>query len=119
MVITVTEGGDNMSTNEEAPMSVSSTVYYRGVSVIITKRDPEAKIKPLIESQLEMIDWMLDEKKSLPSWNMETNKELHKEKNTAWINTPTDLGECPKCDAPMKLSKAGKPYCSKLCWKQG
>ncbi len=28
-----------------------------------------------------------------------------------------DLGECSKCGAPNKLSKAGKPYCSKLCWK--
>jgi len=25
---------------------------------------------------------------------------------------------CPNCGAPMKISKFGKPYCSKLCWKQ-
>lgn len=24
---------------------------------------------------------------------------------------------CPKCHAPMKLSKNNKPYCSALCWK--
>ena len=24
---------------------------------------------------------------------------------------------CEKCGAPMKLSQAGKLYCSKLCWK--
>lgn len=24
---------------------------------------------------------------------------------------------CPKCGAGMKISQAGKPYCSKLCWK--
>lgn len=28
-----------------------------------------------------------------------------------------ELGECSKCGAPNKLSKAGKKYCSKLCWK--
>ena len=28
-----------------------------------------------------------------------------------------DLGTCNKCGAPNKLSKAGKPYCSSLCWK--
>ena len=95
--------------NSEAPISVSSTVYYRGVSMIITKRDPEEKIKPLIESQIEMIDWMLDDKECKPSWNSQTNKEVEQENK--------DLGECPKCGAPMKLSKQGKPYCSKVCWK--
>jgi hypothetical protein len=25
--------------------------------------------------------------------------------------------KCPKCGAPMKLSNAGKKYCSALCWK--
>ena len=30
----------------------------------------------------------------------------------------TDLGDCPKCGAPMAWSvKANKPYCSSLCWK--
>ena len=27
-----------------------------------------------------------------------------------------DLGTCAKCGAPMKMSQAGKPYCSKKCW---
>lgn len=31
----------------------------------------------------------------------------------------TDLGDCPKCGAPMAWSvKANKPYCSSLCWKK-
>ena len=25
-------------------------------------------------------------------------------------------GNCPKCGAPMKISKQGKPYCSATCW---
>ena len=28
-----------------------------------------------------------------------------------------DLGVCRNCGAPNKLSKAGKPYCSALCFK--
>jgi len=26
--------------------------------------------------------------------------------------------QCPKCGAPMKLSKTGTQYCSALCWKK-
>lgn len=33
-------------------------------------------------------------------------------------NMGVSLGKCPKCGAPMKLSKQGKTYCSDLCWKQ-
>lgn len=29
----------------------------------------------------------------------------------------SDLGTCDSCWAPMKMSKAGKPYCSATCWK--
>ena len=29
---------------------------------------------------------------------------------------PTDLGNCGKCGAPNKMSKAGKVYCSATCW---
>ena len=33
------------------------------------------------------------------------------------VNPPQQvLGNCPKCGAPEKMSKAGKPYCSKTCW---
>ena len=39
-----------------------------------------------------------------------------------WESTPpsseeSDLGTCDSCWAPMKMSKAGKPYCSATCWK--
>ena len=30
--------------------------------------------------------------------------------------TPTENGNCPKCGAPMKISKTGGKYCSALCW---
>lgn len=28
------------------------------------------------------------------------------------------LGRCEKCNASMKMSTRGKPYCGKLCWKK-
>jgi len=30
---------------------------------------------------------------------------------------PQNAQTCPKCGAPMKISKAGKLYCSAVCWK--
>lgn len=42
-------------------------------------------------------------------------KEYSKEKE---IIVDSDLGNCPKCNAPMKLSAKGKKYCSKVCWKK-
>lgn len=30
---------------------------------------------------------------------------------------PTQLGNCKTCGAPNKLSKAGRPYCGNLCFK--
>lgn len=105
-------------TGQEAPISVSCVVYYRGVAVTITKRDPDQEIKTLVEQEFRLIDWALEEKLALPSWNQETNKAIAP-KSEKWIDPPanTNVGNCPKCGATNKLSKAGKPYCSKLCWK--
>ena len=41
--------------------------------------------------------------------------EIHKAVNTE--KASTEMGNCPQCGAPNKISKAGKKYCSKLCWK--
>lgn len=56
----------------EAPMSISTTAYYKGFSMMITKRDPEVKVLPLIESQMKMIDFLI-EQGCKPSWNDDTN----------------------------------------------
>lgn len=37
--------------------------------------------------------------------------------DTNFAQSLEDLGTCPKCGAPMKLSKTGSKYCSALCWK--
>lgn len=104
-----------MNTGEEAKISISSVVYYRGVAVTITKRDPDISIRPLIEAQLKTIDWLLDEKEALPSWNAETNKQV------AGVQTPgtpaaqpitNNIAMCPKCLSPLVsgVTKNGKKY---------
>lgn len=39
------------------------------------------------------------------------------EKKPTTATAEADLGDCKNCGSPNKLSKAGKPYCSALCWK--
>lgn len=43
-----------------------------------------------------------------PDWDKDT---FEKEKESL-----SDLGTCTKCGANMKMSKAGKPFCSAKCW---
>lgn len=56
----------------ESPQSSSITGYYKGFSVLLTKRDAEAKVRPLIDAAMEAVDYMI-EKGFKPSWNDETN----------------------------------------------
>lgn len=63
-----------MTTGMEAAQSISITVYYKGFSMIITKRDAEAEVKPLIDSSVKAIDYMIANGFK-PSWNEDTNKQ--------------------------------------------
>lgn len=109
----------------EAEKSISSVVYYRGVSTTITRRDDEVDLKPMLEKQLNMIDWLLDDKGCKPSWNEDTNK-VALDKDPDWVREPavgqptlsqeSTLGNCNKCGAKRVMSKNNKPYCSAKCW---
>jgi hypothetical protein len=46
--------------------------------------------------------------------NWESGKIEQKEKE---LFNAQDLGKCDKCGGPNVLSKAGKPYCKAVCWK--
>lgn len=104
----------------ESPMSVTIQVYYRGVSILITKRDPEMTIRPLIESQIKVIDWLLDEVHALPSWNKSTNEEVASSPVVSQPSKPITVAEyeekCSKCGSKMGISKKGNPYCLAACW---
>lgn len=74
-------GGDTMTDKEgneiittEAPVSVTTTAYYKGFSMMITKRDPEVDGSKLLEQQIKLIDWLVAHNFK-PSWNDETNKK--------------------------------------------
>lgn len=56
----------------ESAQSISFTGYYKGFSVLVTKRDEEAKVQPLIDEAMKAIDYMIS-KGFKPSWNDETN----------------------------------------------
>lgn len=121
-----------MDTKNEAPISVSSTVYYRGVAIIITKRSPDVSIEPLLEQQMKVIDWMLDTKNAKPSWNEQTNKEaagiqiggggggMDMSSPTPVQATGSNVGGCPTCGSPLieGITKNGKKYtkCSTNKW---
>lgn len=111
---------NNIDTKQEAPISVSSVLYYRGVSITITKRDPEMTIRPLIESQIKTIDWLLDEVHALPSWNKSTNEEVASSPVVSQPSKPITVAEyeekCNKCGSKKILSKKGNMVCSAFCW---
>ena len=91
----------------EAPLSIHIDTYYKGFHSGITIRMPDNKLIPI--SKIKTVIDNLVSQGFKPSWNEDTNKVQE---------APKDLGRCPDCDAPMKMSSKGKPYCSKLCWKK-
>jgi len=113
-------------TGQESPQSQSVVAYYKGFSVTVTKRDPNAKIKPLIDDAMVEIDYMI-EQGFLPSWNTETNN-AHLSPEKTIISHPTtpqaqpseDLGFCKKCGAKnVRNPKTDKIFCKDKCWLKG
>lgn len=103
---------DNLvGTNAEAPISVSATIYYRGAAITFTKRDPATKILPLLQSQMDAVDWAIDAKGSKGSWNKQTNDEIDKVSSltnkpaTANPSAPEiDKNTCPHAHVTLKQS---------------
>lgn len=112
----------------EAPRSMTLSVYYKGYSIMLTQRDPDTKLKPLLDNAIDIIKSLEADLDFQPSWNKQTNQELKKlNPSTAWMNEGTttntshpeledNLGRCKKCGAPNKISKQGKIFCSAICW---
>lgn len=81
-----------MATGNESPMSVTIQTYYKGFSVLITKRDETAEVKPLIKQSMEAIDHMV-KLGFKPSWNEETNKQALSVTEGDWENINTEEEE--------------------------
>jgi len=110
-------------TGQESPQSISFVGYYKGFSVTVTKRDPEAKVLPLIESAKTAIDSMIEEGWK-PSWNSETNKQVVPD-SEKWLDPPIDPEICKHTHIETKVSggfkkpeNKGKMYSSCLDCKK-
>jgi hypothetical protein len=71
---------------------------------------PKALIDKLTEVKTLLFPDFVPAKPSVQIYNAPTPY-------TASQMTPSQaLGDCRKCGAPNKISKAGKVYCSATCW---
>ena len=78
----------------EAPTSVTWKGYYKGFSVLVTKRDAKSSVMPLLDSAMVSIEWMI-EKGFQPSWNIETNVKV--------ANGQTKTKVCASCQGEMEF----------------
>jgi len=98
-----------MTNSTESPASVTySLITPSGFPILFTMRDE--KVSELI-TKMETLEPSLTKKGYKPQEKRSFEKK-------PFVPQPSASGnKCPKCGAPMALSKMGKEYCSKLCWK--
>ena len=89
----------------EAATSVTWKGYYKGFSVLVTKRDAKSSVMPLLDSAMASIEWMI-EKGFQPSWNTQTNTQT---------NGKIDSHACSQCGGDTEYKEgvgktSGKPY---------
>lgn len=99
-----------MENSNEAPTSVTySLITPNGFPVLFTMRDE--KVGELMH-KMDVLEPSLITKGYKPQ-----EKRSFGERKP-FVPQPSASGnKCPKCGSPMAMSKAGKEYCSKLCWK--
>jgi len=100
----------------ESTQSITVQFYYKGFSILLTKRDPEIEVKPLLINAMASIDWAINNDLQ-PSWNAETNKEALKD-NEVKKSVPVEQFEdvCENCGSKKGTSKKGNRYCLAKCW---
>ena len=83
----------------EAPESVTIKGYYKGYSVMLTKRDVSVKSLPLIQDAIRAIDWM-EEHGFKPDWHTDSNGKAGHAGDGKQL-----LSVCPIHNEPMKVRK--------------
>ena len=83
----------------EAPESVTIKGYYKGYSVMLTKRDVSVKSLPLLQDAIRAIDWM-EEHGFKPDWHIEPNGKAGQAGDGKQL-----LTVCPIHNEPMKVRK--------------
>ena len=90
----------------EAPVSITVRGYYKGFSVLITKRNATGEVE--LEKIMQAIDNMVT-RGFKPSWIEETNN-----KHTSITQSPVlPAPLCPNCQIPMvrrTVKKTGHPF---------
>jgi len=91
----------------EASQSVTASLYYKGYSIMLTLRDPQVKLLPLLEKAMHIIDWAIEKGDFEPSWNTQTNKELKAvSPSEKWLNENPPLQRTPMPPPPNGLTCA-------------
>ncbi len=85
--------------SQEAPESVTIKGYYKGYSVMLTKRDVSVKSLPLLQDAIRAIDWM-EENGFKPDWHTDANARASQAGNGKQL-----LTICPIHNEPMKVRK--------------
>ncbi len=88
--------------SQEAPESVTIKGYYKGYSVMLTKRDISVKSLPLLQDAIKAIDWM-EEHGFKPDWHTDTPQNGGKGGQAG--NGKQLVTVCPIHNAPMKVRK--------------
>jgi hypothetical protein len=114
-----------MSEIKESPAVVFFDAYYKGFHVSVTKRDSSVtgeEMKILVNQQLRLIDWMIEECECKPSWNSETNAKqtgIPPIPVTPKVSPQVTVTACRICGATATerrgTTKAGKPYHGIFC----
>lgn len=95
-------------TGSESPQSINITLYYKGFSMQVTKRDPDISVKDLVQEAMNGIDWAITQGLK-PSWNDETNRTALGEQKKSVSQAPgetdptnewLDKGVAPKDSRP-------------------
>lgn len=86
--------GDEQINLPEAPVSVTVRGFYKGYSVLLTNRDPNVQLGPLLSKAIEAIDWM-EENGWHPSWEEKPKAQAQP------ADEPREEHLCPIHNVPM------------------
>jgi len=98
-----------MNNSTDAPASVTYSIERNGFQILFTVRG---------DNGITLLDTMETVEKKIISLGYKAQEKRGFAPKTPFVPQPSASGnKCPKCGAPMALSKLGREYCSKLCWK--
>lgn len=95
------------STLPEAPTSVTIRAFYKGYSVLVTRRGESGDMSTLIKESTKAIDWMEGQEHFAPDWNTTTPSKTTTRPQSS---TPQAIHEHNFVLKSAGVTKTGKPY---------